>query len=46
MILKKNAWADTLLGAQSSVVGSGAMLQAERSRVQIPMKSLDFFQRA
>jgi hypothetical protein len=31
-------------GARGSVVGSGAMLQAGRSRVQVPMKSLDFFQ--
>jgi hypothetical protein len=31
-------------GARGSVVGSGAMLQAGRSRVQAPMRSLDFFQ--
>jgi hypothetical protein len=30
-------------GARGSVVGWGAMLQAERSRVQVPMRSLDFF---
>jgi hypothetical protein len=30
-------------GAHDSVVGWGTMLQAGRSRVQIPMRSLDFF---
>jgi hypothetical protein len=30
-------------GARGSVVGWGAMLQAGRSRVQVPMRSLDFF---
>jgi hypothetical protein len=30
-------------GARGSVVGWGAMLQVGRSRVQVPMKSLDFF---
>jgi hypothetical protein len=29
-------------GARGSVVGSGTMLQAGRSRVRFPMKSLDF----
>jgi hypothetical protein len=31
------------VGARGSVVGWGTMLQAERSPVQIPMRSLDFF---
>jgi hypothetical protein len=31
-------------GARGSVVGWGATLQAGRSRVQVPMRSLDFFQ--
>jgi hypothetical protein len=31
-----------LWGARGSVVGWGAMLQAGRSRVQVPMRSLDF----
>jgi hypothetical protein len=30
------------LGAHGSVVGSGTMLQAGRSRVRFPMRSLDF----
>jgi hypothetical protein len=30
-------------GARGSVVGGGNMLQAGRSRDQIPMRSLDFF---
>jgi hypothetical protein len=34
----------TKCGARGSVVGWGAMLQAGRSRVQVPMGSLDFFQ--
>jgi hypothetical protein len=29
--------------ARGSVVGSGAMLQGGRSRVQVPKRSLDFF---
>jgi hypothetical protein len=33
-----------MLEACSSVVGWGTMLQAGRSQVQIPMRSLDFFQ--
>jgi hypothetical protein len=33
------------VGARGSVVGSVAMLQAGRSRVQVPMRSLDFFNR-
>jgi hypothetical protein len=32
------------LEARGSVVGWGAMLQAGRSRVQVPLRSLDFFQ--
>jgi hypothetical protein len=32
----------TELGARGSVVGSGTMLQAGRSRVRFPMRSLDF----
>jgi hypothetical protein len=31
-------------GARGSVVGWGVMLQAGRLRVQVPMRSLDFFQ--
>jgi hypothetical protein len=34
---------DTLLGTRGSVVGWGTMLQAGRSRVQVPMRSLDLF---
>jgi hypothetical protein len=30
------------IGARGSVVGSGTMLQAGRSRVRVPMRSLDF----
>jgi hypothetical protein len=30
-------------GARGTVVGWGAMLQSGRSRVQVPMRSLDFF---
>jgi hypothetical protein len=32
------------LGARGSIVGLGTMLQAGRSRVRGPMRSLDFFQ--
>jgi hypothetical protein len=32
-----------LRGARGSVVSWGTMLQARRSRVQVPMRSLDFF---
>jgi hypothetical protein len=31
-----------LLGSRSSVVGWGTMLQAGRSRVRFPMRSVDF----
>jgi hypothetical protein len=31
------------MGARSSIVGWGTMLQAVRSRVRVPMKLLDFF---
>jgi hypothetical protein len=31
-------------GARGSIVGWGAMLQARRLRVQVPVRSLDFFQ--
>jgi hypothetical protein len=30
------------IGARGSVAGQGIMLQAGRSRVRIPMRSLDF----
>jgi hypothetical protein len=30
------------MGARGSVVGSGTMLQTERSRVQVTMRSMDF----
>jgi hypothetical protein len=30
------------MGARGSVVGSGTMVQAGRSRVQVPIRSLDF----
>jgi hypothetical protein len=30
------------MGARGSVIGWGTMLQAGRSRVRFPMKSLDF----
>jgi hypothetical protein len=33
---------DTLMWARGSVVGWGTMLQAGRSRVRIPMRSLGF----
>jgi hypothetical protein len=33
----------SILRARGSVVGWGTMLDAERSRVQVPMRSLDFF---
>jgi hypothetical protein len=32
-----------LTGARGSVVGLGTMLQAQRSRVRFPMRSLAFF---
>jgi hypothetical protein len=34
--------ATAITGARGSVVGSGTVLQAGRSRVRIPMRSVDF----
>jgi hypothetical protein len=42
---RRSEWSIVLniSGARGRVVGSGTMLQAERSRVRFPMKSFDFF---
>jgi hypothetical protein len=35
-------WSYVYMGARGRVVGSGTMLQAGRSRVRFPMRTLDF----
>jgi hypothetical protein len=44
LFLEENTSQSVDRGARGSVVGCGAMLQSGRSRVQVPMRSLDFFQ--